>query len=232
MERHSCFGGTDLIYPIEREAGWHRDGKVTEWGRFSSEPIVTNGGLTTVCINCDIYNECFNATRELLYNSDKSILTRAGTVYAQLSMLRNKRHNDYYLNKLNDKRKSIMNKNGLKLPEKWFDNPANFAVDDAKLTEIRAIRAEIVEQEKTLATLKRKVRLASESTISIAEVVTKKSGLFRCAFSVSIEDGVVAPELEAVQVFNEDSGESQLNNLEPSLASEILSLLKKELKLL
>jgi hypothetical protein len=231
MEKYNCFGGTDHIYPIEREASWHRNGIVTEWAKYGYGPTREHGGLVTVCYHCEVYNECFDATYEMLRNCGKEILTAEGTVYAQLSIHRNKRHNDYYLNRLNTRRKLIMNKNGLKLPEKWFDNPSNFAVDDAKLAEIKTIRAEIVEQEKKLALLKRKVRLASESTISIAEVVTKKNGLFRCAFTVSIDDGVVAPDLEAVQVFNEDSGESQLNNLEAALSEEILSLLKKELKL-
>lgn len=228
--RFPCFGGTDHIYPYEIQSEWSI-GKRTEWYNSDGGPTRLNGGLITSCYYCEVHSECFKATKDLLRNCHKEDLEKEGTVYSHLSKIRNEKHIEFYLNRLDLQRRVIVTSSALNLPAKWFDNPSNFAVDDEKLQEIKNIRSEIVAAEKNLAALKRKARQAAEVSVSIIDVVTKKEGVYRCAFTVSIDEGVVAPNLSTVQVFNEDNGESQLSQLPNELSSEIMSLLKKELKI-
>ena len=114
------------------------------------------------------------------------------------------------------------------IPLKWYDMPPPLL--DKDLQASKKAEEDIVLLEKKLSSARRKLRLLTENAKwSSAEVVTKTSGVFLCAYPISIEYGKVLRDLslESVTVFSEISGEASLSSMDKSLAEEISSLLEK-----
>lgn len=114
------------------------------------------------------------------------------------------------------------------IPTGWYDMKPRILDGDVQSS--KKIEEEIASLERKLSRERRKLRLINEKSKWLSvEVVTKISGVYLCAFEISIESGEVIRDLnpEKVMIFSELNGESKLSDADKNLSSEILALLEK-----
>lgn len=218
---HDCFGGNvNVIYATYGNDGFKR------WRRRSDYESNLSSGELQCCNYCKINEECIKETLRLI---GFSTLENPSTTYAHLAEVRKKRQLEFQLENLSISKRHIMTDVRLKnLPENWFDT-AKSSVSEDVLAQIRAARVKVDELELSLDDARGQLRKLQTANYATDAIVTKKNGVFRCAYSISIDEGEVVPDFSNVQLFSETSGESNINQVDKSLAAEILDKLKKKL---
>lgn len=234
---HDCFGGSSKVIHrtrLERYStgfshyGYQDTTKELKFWDIKNLDDEWKDKERSCCNECKIEQFCTKQTMNLVIRSTPDDLP---DTYKKLVEIRKQRQVEYTIEKLSNVKRGIMVATTIKnLPENWFDAEANRVASET-LAQIKAARTRIEELEIELDKERSRARKLQTANFLVETIVTKKDGVFKCAYQISIEEGEVVPDLSSVQVFSEKSGESNLSALDKALAEEISEKLKKKLKI-